>query len=599
MWWQKIFNEAGLSKPEFTNRYTSEGGAGELNKPNTRLAPYYFNFGFIVSPNWHVEKMSQTYEKDIKNVDNVLDTWFKSQIVNTISYRRYNLSCGTLSVNYNFPLHLHDEFIRKRNPDSAGNNSPNDIKVFHYLGDGLFNKEDFLTRNHLLKALGRMKLTSSALVFRDKLKLLFERLENNGNLVRKEIHRRRYNLVKWGRPNLRNRFLYLLKIAGVYDWAKKMRQDYYRVRLQRKYSVTELQVIAKILDVYFWSVENFDLFGSSYFEDKIALKNYFKRNIYNLIELNILGNRITSKKERFEYYRLQDEINRLFGKKEVSDLDSANLQVDNGGAKLIFVCGGRRSGTTLLNAILVSDVTANSLGQEAQILTRITKVLEWYKKQNIRVNNEQLVIKNKECLYAMMREFAHSIVPRSNKPKTIILKNPEFSLVIGELYSVFPNAIFIATIRDPRDQIVSELEVMKKTSVELGVKYECPNSDIRRLAQSYLSYIENLIGFNKKHHNVLHFIKYEELVTQPNVQIKLLEEITKLSFGFCPESEWKNISYMANLQVGASRSQNYGRPITTTSVCKFNDVLSKKDISEIESICKKVMDEYSYDNTVH
>ena len=44
---------------------------------------------------------------------------------------------------------------------------------------------------------------------------------------------------------------------------------------------------------------------------------------------------------------------------------------------VIIICGGRRTGTTLLNAILATDARANPLGPEAQILTRIVEAYRW------------------------------------------------------------------------------------------------------------------------------------------------------------------------------------------------------------------------------
>ena len=45
--------------------------------------------------------------------------------------------------------------------------------------------------------------------------------------------------------------------------------------------------------------------------------------------------------------------------------------------QVFIVCGGRRTGTTLMSAILSSDERANPLGQESQILTRIIESYRW------------------------------------------------------------------------------------------------------------------------------------------------------------------------------------------------------------------------------
>ena len=64
---------------------------------------------------------------------------------NTLSFARHQIPCNTLSINYNFPLHVPGDKIRALNPDLDGANSAEDVKIFHYLGEGEFNKEHFAT----------------------------------------------------------------------------------------------------------------------------------------------------------------------------------------------------------------------------------------------------------------------------------------------------------------------------------------------------------------------------------------------------------------------------------------------------------------------
>ena len=112
--------------------------------------------------------MSLTYRDEILNVDKYYETWFKSQIANSLAFQRHNIKCATLSLNYNYPLHLDEKEFRNINSDD-GKNNPEDIKVFHYLGDGVFNKEDFLTNQDLEMAMKRSNLSPSASMFKKKL----------------------------------------------------------------------------------------------------------------------------------------------------------------------------------------------------------------------------------------------------------------------------------------------------------------------------------------------------------------------------------------------------------------------------------------------
>jgi len=172
--WKKIFDEAGLPLPSFNNVHASWGMHNKDKKH--RSCPYYFNYGFIVSPRQYVEQMGQSFLSELEIIDRVLETLFKSQIANTLCFERHGISCGTLTINYNFPLCMPDDKIRALNPDPKGENSADDVKIFHYLHDGRFNKEDFLTIESLENALQRKDLNEAETVFQRKLLFVHEKI---------------------------------------------------------------------------------------------------------------------------------------------------------------------------------------------------------------------------------------------------------------------------------------------------------------------------------------------------------------------------------------------------------------------------------------
>ncbi|MDF1697421.1 MAG: aminotransferase class I/II-fold pyridoxal phosphate-dependent enzyme [Saprospiraceae bacterium] len=175
VWWSKIFKEANLTTPRFTQVHTGWGLMSTDKKH--RSCPYYYNYGFIIAPRESFEKMAGTFVADMNAVDRVMeDNWAKSQMANTISCIRHNIPCGAMSINYNFPLHVPDDKIRALNPDSNGQNSAEDVKVFHYLGNGEFNREDFATIKSLEDALQHKDLSASGTVFQQKLQIVHDRI---------------------------------------------------------------------------------------------------------------------------------------------------------------------------------------------------------------------------------------------------------------------------------------------------------------------------------------------------------------------------------------------------------------------------------------
>ena len=174
IWWKKLFDEAGLPLPLFNHVHTAWGLLN--NDEGHRTCPDYFNYGFIVSPRKYVEQMAKSFTSELEVIDHVLETFFKPQIANALCFVRYGIPCGTLSINYNFPLHVPYNEIRTLNPDPEGKNSAEDIKIFHYLGNGRFNKEDFQTNESLENALQRTDLNEAETVFQRKMRFVHEKI---------------------------------------------------------------------------------------------------------------------------------------------------------------------------------------------------------------------------------------------------------------------------------------------------------------------------------------------------------------------------------------------------------------------------------------
>ena len=173
-WWNWIFEEAGLPRPRLNRVHTGWGLMS--NDVRHRCCPDYFNYGFIVSPRRYVERMGETFESELEAVDRVVETWFKSQIANSLAFARHQIPCGILPINYNFPLHVPGDRIRALNPDPDGANSIEDIKIFHYLGDGEVNKEHFATVESLQEVLQRKDMSPAGEVFQRKLRKVHERI---------------------------------------------------------------------------------------------------------------------------------------------------------------------------------------------------------------------------------------------------------------------------------------------------------------------------------------------------------------------------------------------------------------------------------------
>jgi len=168
--WDRLFLASKIDKPLYKFQHTGWGLMS--TNPLHQFCPEYFNYGFILAPKHITDKMGKSFQADLKIVNSVFNTWFASQIVNTLTINKNKIKCISLSMNYNFPLHIPETAIRKIN--FKDKHHPKDIKVFHYLGNGTFNKSHFETKKTLEIALKKKDLEECAKYFQIKLQEVYD-----------------------------------------------------------------------------------------------------------------------------------------------------------------------------------------------------------------------------------------------------------------------------------------------------------------------------------------------------------------------------------------------------------------------------------------
>ena len=261
-----------------------------------------------------------------------------------------------------------------------------------------------------------------------------------------------------------------------------------------------------------------------------------------------------------------------------------------------IICGARRSGTTLLNAILCSDSQCNPLGQEAQLLTRLIESYQWGK-MNFDSFGQSFFddLQQYQTFYQeVIAKYTQEISSRISAGDKLVLKNPELCLCLSDVLELLENAIFLVTVRDPRDQICSEIEVTKRRLSDVGENIDLADRRIGRLAKQYNKYYEQLLGSNCVKR--VNLIKYEDLVKNPKTVLKQISSITGLSIAFDPNAQWLRVSPLAGLRKSASRSELYDSPITQCSVGRHVRELTNEEINQIERICENAMRTFGYGN---
>ena len=175
--------------------------------------------------------------------------------------------------------------------------------------------------------------------------------------------------------------------------------------------------------------------------------------------------------------------------------------------KPIFIVGCPRSGTTLLRVILDSHPNICS-GPETHLIVPINNLYNyttknWMLLEPFGLKKEEFERKISEVLSV----FTENYTTLKNK-KRWAEKTPNNIFYLDFIYKIFPNCQIINIIRDGRD-VVTSLKNRRGFTVEPYI--------IRKWNQSIRLTLKYRELFDK---NTYYEVRYEDLVTNPEVELK-------------------------------------------------------------------------------
>jgi hypothetical protein len=156
----------------------------------------------------------------------------------------------------------------------------------------------------------------------------------------------------------------------------------------------------------------------------------------------------------------------------------------------------------------------------------------------------------------------------------------------------FPRARFVICVRDPRDQVVSELNVIERRDALNAAG----GSSLIGLAQRFGRAVDaTLAAFAVAPHR-FHFVRYEDLVSEPTRVIPELAAFCGLDLsGFDPSGDWRRMAVSRDqLALRPSFSQLYGRPISVSRVGRYRERLSPDEVSKVEQETRTAMARFNY-----
>jgi len=268
----------------------------------------------------------------------------------------------------------------------------------------------------------------------------------------------------------------------------------------------------------------------------------------------------------------------------------------------IFIVGCPRSGTTLLRQILDSH-TELAVVPESSFMLRlkriswiygdlnkqknlisliedirsIKRVKDWFPEVETKEFAKQ-ILKNKKVTFKDVIQEIYNLYSLRKYKKMWADKTPENLLQVNLIKELFPNSKIIIVERDGRDTALS----LKK--VDFG------GWDIIASAYMWKKYVQKAREILKKYPKYTILIKYEDLLLNPEIEIRKILKFLGLKF---EEKLFDNyIKHKDDVQ--HSKSKLYGKKIDKENMFKWESEMNESEINNFQWIAQKELIQGGY-----
>jgi sulfotransferase family protein len=266
----------------------------------------------------------------------------------------------------------------------------------------------------------------------------------------------------------------------------------------------------------------------------------------------------------------------------------------------IYLAGIERSGTSLMYALLASHPNIamtrrtnlwtyfnNQFGNlnNAENLQRCLSIMSQYKRlRAIQIDTERVrrEFYQGEKTYARLFSLVEGhFAERLGKPRWGD-KSLNTERYMDDIFAAFPNAKIIHMMRDPRDRYASAKTrwTDMKGRVGAGTAMWLESVKLARRGQ-------------RKYPGQYKVVRYEDLVAQPEQTVRTICEF--LGEEYIPEM-LTMIGAPTHRNKGSNSS--YGKrevgQISTDSIARYRQVLSRQEIKYMEDFCRNGMREFGY-----
>jgi len=178
---------------------------------------------------------------------------------------------------------------------------------------------------------------------------------------------------------------------------------------------------------------------------------------------------------------------------------TTKIKTQEAGSKYIFIMGMPRSGTTLLENILIRSESITSLGETKYLLDKI----------------EQQVANKKLILSEVQQDYLDKTGRQKTKEEYVIEKLPHNYTIAGIISRIFPESKILILLRNPESTIWSNYTTQFASGNEFSYSIE-------KLVKVYNMFLKYVDHWSNTIEN-LRIVRYELLVRDPQIYSQIFD----------------------------------------------------------------------------
>lgn len=253
-------------------------------------------------------------------------------------------------------------------------------------------------------------------------------------------------------------------------------------------------------------------------------------------------------------YKVDEDIDVLEGARKLEVSEAPNSQVEIEGKVPIFVVGLPRTGTTLVEQLLASHSSIETIGETNHIESTVLS-LTGYEPQYL----SKEIMRQARLVdpMSLRQEYYRLVSYRLSDKHYFVEKMPSNFLFLPLILSAFPEAKVILLERNPIDACFAMFKQLFTWAYRFSYSIE-------NLRKYYVAYHELILHFKEQFPDRIVPIKYEELVANP--ENKVPELFAKLDIPYEPEVLTSDRSTVMSMTASALQVRNQ---ISTSSVDRW------------------------------